>query len=204
MEVREQILKEALSLFGQHGYTATSTQSIADAVGIKKQSLFHHFKSKEDLRKAVSSKLLDHWQEELPRLVADASSGANRFSNTMEALVDFLMEDANRAKQAVREMLDRPAIARELMTEKLKPWTTLLVNYIRLGQDTGFVRADVDPDSYITLILTMAIGAVAFGPVASVISDDEYDYDHETMTPKIKELVRIAGSSLFYETPTKK
>ncbi|MFD8382255.1 TetR/AcrR family transcriptional regulator [Streptomyces sp. NPDC059679] len=40
---RRRILTEAALLFRRHGYRGTSTRQIAEAVGIKQPSLFHHF-----------------------------------------------------------------------------------------------------------------------------------------------------------------
>ena len=44
---RERILTEASRLFAERGYDGTSTRQIADAVGIRQPSLFHHFASKQ-------------------------------------------------------------------------------------------------------------------------------------------------------------
>ncbi|WRP04858.1 TetR/AcrR family transcriptional regulator [Rossellomorea aquimaris] len=46
----KQLIKDvALDLFGQKGYEDTSLTEIATAVGIKKPSIYNHFRSKEDL-----------------------------------------------------------------------------------------------------------------------------------------------------------
>ena len=194
MDARKKILEEAIRLFGVQGYEGTSIQAIADAVGIRKQSLFHYFDTKEELRQAVVGELLGHWQKVLPNLLAEASSGYDRFSGTIKALVGFLLEDTNRARVAIREMLDRPEESRVLFDEKLKPWTTLMVNYIRMGQETGTIHKDVDPDSYIILVMMMAIGMVAMESAASAMTESDGD---DAMDSKMKELVRIATISFF-------
>ncbi|KGA97987.1 hypothetical protein AJ85_10700 [Alkalihalobacillus alcalophilus ATCC 27647 = CGMCC 1.3604] len=43
------IKESALALFAKHGYEGTSLAQIAESVGIKKQSIYSHFKSKDDL-----------------------------------------------------------------------------------------------------------------------------------------------------------
>jgi AcrR family transcriptional regulator len=48
-DVREEILSIAAGLFESHGYTSTSTRTIADAVGLRQASLFHYFARKEDI-----------------------------------------------------------------------------------------------------------------------------------------------------------
>ena len=46
---KEQILDAALDLFSVQGYEATSIAQIADAVGLRKASLYSHFASKQDI-----------------------------------------------------------------------------------------------------------------------------------------------------------
>lgn len=46
---REEILDAASELFTTGGYTSTSTRAIADAVGIRQASLYHHFSTKDDI-----------------------------------------------------------------------------------------------------------------------------------------------------------
>lgn len=46
---RAEILRQAANLFDQSGYHQTSMQEIADAVGIRKPSLYHYFASKDEL-----------------------------------------------------------------------------------------------------------------------------------------------------------
>ncbi|WP_420852146.1 TetR/AcrR family transcriptional regulator [Paenibacillus hamazuiensis] len=46
---REKVLEACLSLFARHGYKNTSTEMLAEAAGISKALIFHHFKSKKKL-----------------------------------------------------------------------------------------------------------------------------------------------------------
>ncbi|ATL72371.1 TetR/AcrR family transcriptional regulator [Nocardia terpenica] len=48
-----QILDAAAELFTTRGYASTSTRGIADAVGIRQASLYHHFASKDDMLDAL-------------------------------------------------------------------------------------------------------------------------------------------------------
>ncbi|GAA1513367.1 TetR/AcrR family transcriptional regulator [Nocardioides humi] len=50
---REQILREAARLFAIKGFHGTSTREIAEAVGVRQPSLFHHFASKHDIARAL-------------------------------------------------------------------------------------------------------------------------------------------------------
>lgn len=59
----EQLKKVALTQFALHGYEGASLTQIASEVGIKKQSIYTHFKSKDELfistfNDAVNNELL--------------------------------------------------------------------------------------------------------------------------------------------------
>lgn len=46
---KEQILNDCLAVFAGHGYEKTSTGMLAEAAGISRALIFHHFKSKKEL-----------------------------------------------------------------------------------------------------------------------------------------------------------
>lgn len=50
---RAEILDAAAELFTSHGYGNTSTRAVADAVGIRQASLYHHFAAKDDILDAL-------------------------------------------------------------------------------------------------------------------------------------------------------
>jgi len=50
---RGRLLREAAGLFRDKGYERTTVRDLAAAVGIQSGSLFHHFRTKEDILKAV-------------------------------------------------------------------------------------------------------------------------------------------------------
>ncbi|WP_053374392.1 TetR/AcrR family transcriptional regulator [Paenibacillus sp. FJAT-27812] len=52
-ERRNEIIDAADELFGQKGFDGTSTNDILEKVGIARGTLYHHFKSKEDIMDAL-------------------------------------------------------------------------------------------------------------------------------------------------------
>lgn len=50
---KEQILDACLTVFARYGYENTSTAMLAEAAGVSKALLFHHFKSKKELYLSV-------------------------------------------------------------------------------------------------------------------------------------------------------
>jgi len=78
---RDEILDAAAELFTDLGYANTSTRRIADAVGVRQASLYHHFATKDDILDALlagtvdepwrlAAELLDETGPAAPRLHA--------------------------------------------------------------------------------------------------------------------------------------
>src|SRR3954467_9239544 len=119
--VRRRCITAATQLFAAHGFDGTSVQAIADALGVTKQAVLHHFASKEALREAVLSAMLDHWRDTLPRLLVAASASDERFDSLFGELHLFFVADPDRARLLVRELLDRPDEIRRLLRETVRP-----------------------------------------------------------------------------------
>lgn len=59
---RRRILDEALNLFSTEGYESTSVSQIAQAVGIRKSSLYSHFASKREILDALIKDVLSGYE----------------------------------------------------------------------------------------------------------------------------------------------
>lgn len=62
---RQRIIDIARRLFIEEGYLGVSMQQIADIAGLRKASLYHHFRSKESLFADVMAELMDQILSEL-------------------------------------------------------------------------------------------------------------------------------------------
>jgi len=192
-DVRSRSLAAATRLFAERGFDGTSVQLIADAVGVSKPAVLHHFPSKEDLRLAVLDGILQHWSETLPRLLLAASASEDRFDAVFGELHRFCTSDPNRARLVARELFDRPGEVRKLLRGAVRPWLAAVASYIKEGQARGRHWEDVDPEAYVVHILQLVVCASAAASVCRVAVDPEADsrerYD--------RELARIARASLF-------
>ena len=61
----EKIVAVSSELFAQKGYEKTSMQDIVDALGMSKGAIFHHFKSKEEIFRAVIDKQSEYIKRQL-------------------------------------------------------------------------------------------------------------------------------------------
>ena len=90
---RERILDEALVLFSEKGYAATTMRDIADKVGIKAASLYNHFRGKRELFDALIKRETEYVERQVREAGAmarpddDASAYANALDSGIQDLV---------------------------------------------------------------------------------------------------------------------
>ncbi len=63
-ESKQRVFEASLRLFASKGYDATSMSDIADAVGIRKSSLYSHFKNKETLFDTILTRIIAQQHEQ--------------------------------------------------------------------------------------------------------------------------------------------
>lgn len=98
---REKILAEALRLFAEKGYDATSIKEIATAVGVADAALYRHFPSKDDIALAVFSR---HY-EALARSISDIAQNVSTTNEIIDRLVTLLCNLFDREPQVFRFLL---------------------------------------------------------------------------------------------------
>ncbi|MGY1717536.1 MULTISPECIES: TetR/AcrR family transcriptional regulator [unclassified Blastococcus] len=89
-QVDEGILDHAAALFARRGFAKTSVQDVADAVGLSKAGLLHHFPSKEALHAAVLAQAGALGQRVLDQVV-DLPPGPARDRLALDVLVDIAL-----------------------------------------------------------------------------------------------------------------
>lgn len=193
--VRDQILDEATRLFAAHGFGATSIQAVAEAVGIRKPSLLYHFGSKELLRDAVLERILARWNELLPGLLV-AAAKEDRFDGVMNALTSFFLEDPDRARLLLREVLDRPDELRGLLGQYVKPWVAVVSGQLERAQREGYVHADVDVEAYAVHVIHLVVGGIATMDTMGAALGGKTNVTRERLA---KELLRLARAGLFVD-----
>ncbi len=103
---RAALIKIARKLFAEHGYADTATEEVVRRARVTRGALYHHFKDKKDLFKAV---LLEE-EKRLAELTALVSAGERDPLNIMvkatEAFLDECLDPA--VRQIV--LIDAPAV----------------------------------------------------------------------------------------------
>lgn len=199
LDVRARILVVATHHFAEHGFS-TSIQKIAEAVGVRKQSLLYWFKTKQDLRLAVLDALLGHWKQQVPELLLAARTGEDRLGTVMEAMLGYFETDPVRARLLMRAMLDSPDEMQDRLHKHIGPWMGLITEYVRLGQQQGRVRPGLDPEAWLVGVVTSAVGTFALPGVAAGFGMAEVD-EAEITRRRRAALLAGARHSLFVDNP---
>ena len=89
-QIDEGIVDRAAALFARRGFAKTSVQEIADAVGLSKAGLLHHFPSKDALWNAVVAQA-DALGQQVFGPVHELPAGPERDRRVLEVLVDVAL-----------------------------------------------------------------------------------------------------------------
>ena len=86
MDTSERILISATSAFGENGYDSTSLDSLADDLGIRKQSILYHFSTKEILLHASVANALGELREVLSEAIRASEDGWDRIETIVRGV----------------------------------------------------------------------------------------------------------------------
>ena len=102
---KQEILKASLELFSVQGFEATSISQIADAVGIRKASLYSHFDSKQAILDAIVKEVLEQYGKHSIFARANWEKDADNLPLTADEAVRMIQGQ-------IRYILHDPAISR--------------------------------------------------------------------------------------------
>src|SRR4051812_37007399 len=112
MTPRDRILEAAMTVFRRHGFRRSSIEETAEAAGLTRQALYHHFKSKEALFRAVIERVHDG-------ALADGAAAAERVEAAGGSLADIVIAQVAARLKAFVASFDGSPHVDELFSEHL-------------------------------------------------------------------------------------
>lgn len=156
-----EILAAAERLFCRHGYDGVSVSAVAAEAGVCKATVFHHFKSKDELYLAVIQQVRREVSHDLLKITA---SGGDRpigesLTRVADTYVRHLFSQGDRICLLMRDMLEaRPAHGEVLAKDIFGGDFSGLLGLVREAQERGEIRREVSP----TLPVLMLVAACVF------------------------------------------
>lgn len=137
-QISERIIAAALQLFTQRGYFSTSVPDMARAAQVSVGSIYHHFKDKEDVARALYLGLTVGLQEALEKIALDNATAHDRCRAVMAML--FELTESNRdAMDFMLYAKHRDFLPSERPVCSSKPFETMRA-FVLGGMKNGEIR----------------------------------------------------------------
>lgn len=137
---REEIIHTAAQIFRQKGYHATSMRDIAEAVHLRKASLYHHISSKQELLLAILDEALDVLIDDLQQVVKSPLPPEEKLRLAMRKYIERITSNADLAAVLLLEHRNlAPEFSRRHITRRDR-FEALWRGIIREGIGSGVFR----------------------------------------------------------------
>jgi TetR/AcrR family transcriptional regulator len=137
---RNELLQIAGRTFADRGYVGASLSIIAEAAGIRKASLYHHFATKEVLYVSVVDGII----AELQQLVMNAQLGDSGFLERLDQLgelvVDYLGTHPEAAQLVVHELIGSGKYLEVRGRTAVQSTLDITSAFLEAGMDSGVFR----------------------------------------------------------------
>ncbi|MEM7663773.1 MAG: TetR/AcrR family transcriptional regulator [Pseudomonadota bacterium] len=152
-ESRRKLIEVGRKLFGEYGFAGTSTPMIAQAAGVSRGSLYHHFEDKADLFHAVV-------EAEYERLEAAIDEMITHVSDPLEILIEggegFIAAASDPISQRIL-FVDGPSVVGGGMLLSVDNETT--TSSLRLGIEAAQTAGRLPKDLPAAALTSMMSGA---------------------------------------------
>ena len=188
---RSTLVEEAIRQFGKDGYHGTSLESVASAVGVRKQTLLYYFPNKEALLAAC----LAAAGERVAQVISEALEGPATPGDRAEAVIHAvygLAADWPEFPMFIREAGRLGPEAFERFAGALEVMRLRAVEFLRDAMDQGEIRTQ-DPALLLFTLYTAVIGSLTEASVlATFVGTDDARTSLRRREDEVVRLVRAA------------
>lgn len=136
---RDRLLDEALRAFGRAGYAAVSLDDVAEAVGVRKQSLLYHFPSKDALLTAAAIRAAREIADTLESALGQAPDSIERIASIVRE-VHRLARRRPEVVALIREVARIGPPLSDRVARALRPLVDAASDWLQREMDAGRVR----------------------------------------------------------------
>lgn len=140
------LLKAATELFYQRGYSATSIQEVADAVGITKASIYYYIESKEELLYRIVRQIHGPLHKNLAQLESSGLSTGERLESFIATHVRVCASNVQAGRVFFTDFRQLQGEPRHRITEERMAYDRWFRKLFKKAQAEGIICPDIDPD----------------------------------------------------------
>lgn len=140
---RGRVLRAAAHLFRSQGYERTTVRELAKIVGIQSGSLFHHFKTKEDILCAVMEEAILFSHARMEEAVAKGKTPREQLLGLIRAELESINGDTGDAMSVlVYEWNTLSAEKQQPLLEMRERYEALWLSVLEAAKKQGMVQHD--------------------------------------------------------------
>jgi AcrR family transcriptional regulator len=151
---RVQIVEVAAKLFHERGYHETSMEVIAEAVGVRKASLYYYFTSKDQLLVEIHQDMIDLIIEQQQARVASDMKPTEQLLGIMTDLIQLMESHPGHLRIFFEHFRELPPDVRHDVSAKRDQYRELLVDVLTNGRDRGDFAFD---DPFLTAMSVLGV-----------------------------------------------
>ncbi len=151
----------AIDCFARYGYQGTSIDRIASAAGVTKGALYYHFRDKEELLSEAVKDRIAEFEERVVGSVSPVTDAAAALGEIARVCVHIATKNNLRRfiLTLMVETLDTNPRLSQQFRDILRRFRSYLAGIIRVGQEQGVFRTDVEASRAAQLFTSGVIGA---------------------------------------------
>jgi AcrR family transcriptional regulator len=156
---RSRVLEEAVRLFAEKGYAATSPQDIADAAGLTRQAFYYYGFTKDDLLTQIMEDLSSRTSLRLRAAIEGSSDYAKGLHDLVSLIVSDRAHNRARVRLLIRSESELPKSLAGSYTAARKEAVALVREVVEAGVAAAQFRA-LDTDVAVQSIIGMSDSVV--------------------------------------------
>lgn len=136
---RDHVLREAIEIFGDRGYRATSMREVSLHVGLSKSALYHYFAGKEELLVEIYKRVIEENIAAAQRMTESADRPVAALRQMLYDRVVYTCENRRILAVFHEEENELPDRLMEQVRASRRDYQALIVELLRRAVDDGDV-----------------------------------------------------------------
>jgi TetR/AcrR family transcriptional regulator, cholesterol catabolism regulator len=157
---RMQMLLAAASHFRSKGYAATTTRTLADALGMQKATLYHHFSRKSDVLYEISVAALSELRDRVSAELQAVTAAEERIPTLIRVHVQTALGIRDVYSTLATEFRALRGAQQQEVRKYRSEYRQILTEVIKTGQLEGIVRTDISAKNLSLVLLNLLGGTV--------------------------------------------